>query len=226
MHICPQCAASIDLERFPAGRRSCPYCDASLPHDGERPWTDVARLTNLAEAGFLADELVGLGIDARIHQLEEFSALSDRWNSLYLIRVPASLARDAAARIRQYLAEDTAERQAEPASFCFTTHDQPMDPLLWRPVAIVILAGVASFVMGQRFSEQKDENVERRPPRNSLSSAVESIGRPLLTEPAAGRPRHQLSFDRRRDAWILDADRDGDGIYDSRQAFHASGAAW
>jgi hypothetical protein len=196
-----------------------------LREDVDHPWADVARVRNLAEAGFLTDELSGLGIDARIHQLDEFSAITDRWASLYLIRVPSGMAHEAAAWIRQHLADEDAEREPDAATFSFATHDQSTDPLLWRPVAIVVLAGVASFVLGQRFSDQKEHRVERRPPRNSLTAAVEAIGQPLVTEPVAGRPRHRLAFDRGRDIWLLDVDRDGDGRYDSRQTFHASGAA-
>jgi len=194
--------------------------------EGDRPWIGVARIRNLAEAGFLTDELVGLGIDARIHQLDEFSALTDRWASLYLIRVPAANAQDAAARIRKYLAEESHEPESDASSFRFSTHDQPMDPLLWRPVALVVLAGVASFVLGQRFSDHKEVPADRRPPRNSLATAMEAIGRPLVTQPEVGESRHRLSFDRRHETWFLESDRDGDGQYDTRQAFHASGAAW
>jgi hypothetical protein len=61
----------------------CPYCADELPRQSTDQWTDVARVTNLAEAGFLSDELIGLGIDARIYQLEEFSAVTDRWATVY-----------------------------------------------------------------------------------------------------------------------------------------------
>ena len=37
-------------------------------------WTDIARIANLAEAGFLADELSGLGMEARIQQVNDFNA--------------------------------------------------------------------------------------------------------------------------------------------------------
>jgi hypothetical protein len=152
--------------------------------------------------------------------------MGGRWASLYLIRVPSSMAREAAARIREHLTEEEPDGEREASTFCIATPGQAGDPLLWRPVAIVILAGMASFVLGQRFSNEQEHKVERRPPRNSLASAVESIGRPLISEPAAGQPRHRLSFDRRRETWFLDVDRDDDGMYDSRKAFHTSGAAW
>jgi hypothetical protein len=156
--------------------------------------------------------------------LEEFSAISDRWASLYLIRVPTGKAHEAADRIRQYLADEEAEREPETATFYLATHDQSSDPLLWRPVAVVILAGVASFILGQRFSESKEQKLERRPLRNSLAAAVDAIDRPLVTEPVPGRPRYRLTFDRRREAWSLEIDRDGDGVFDGRRAFSAAGA--
>ena len=39
---------------------------------------NVARVANLAEAGFICDELIGLGMEAQIHQLEDFDAASHR----------------------------------------------------------------------------------------------------------------------------------------------------
>ncbi|MEX0612313.1 MAG: zinc ribbon domain-containing protein [Pirellulales bacterium] len=226
MYICSQCGTSVDSASIGSERRICPDCGSPLRPGAERPWIDVARVRNLAEAGFLSDELLGLGIDARIHQLEEFSAINNRWASLYLIRVPSSMAREAATRIRHHLTDEETEAENESATFRISTHEQPTDPLLWRPVALVVLAGMASFVLGQRFSEQNEHKLQRRPPRDSLASAVEAIGQPLITEPGVGQPRHRLSFDRQRETWFLDVDRDGDGLYDSRNAFHTSGAAW
>jgi hypothetical protein len=98
-----------------------------------------------------------------------------------------------------------------------------MDPLFWRPLALVMLTGIASFTLGQRLSGQR---VDHRVRSDSLASAVNQIGRPFVTEPVAGKPRYRLSFDSRQQAWSLDTDRDNDGQLDSSQQFHASGAAW
>ena len=223
MYVCPECAGSIDLVRLESIRPTCPHCGTELRRESDQSWIDVARVSNLAEAGFLTDELVGMGIEAQIYQLEEFSALTDRWATIWLIRVPLDCAQEAAARIRQHLAEEAAEPESSAIGFRFSADTTQMDPLFWRPVALVVLAGVASFLLGQRFSDQP---VEGRPLRGSLSSAVGAIGRPLVTEPEAGRPRHRLSLDRRREVWYLDTDRDGDGRYESRQRFQAAGAPW
>ena len=187
---------------------------------GERLWVDVARVTNLAEAGFLTDELVGHDLDARIHQMEEFSAVTDRWATTYFIRVPTEQAPAAATWLREQLADDaTSDADCESNGFRFSTIDDTTDPAFWRPVALVVLAGVASFVLGQQFSDQQGR---RLPNRNTLSAAIDRIGRPLMTEPVGGQPRHRLAFDRRRELWYLDTDHDGDGVYDRRQQFHAS----
>jgi hypothetical protein len=202
----------------------CPYCADELPRQSTDQWTDVARVTNLAEAGFLSDELIGLGIDARIYQLEEFSAVTDRWATVYLIRVPGRVAREAAAQIRTHLAEEPEDADAGALGFRFAAAGQSVDPLLWRPMAMVVLAGVASFLLGQRFSEQ---NVDRRPLRGgSLTTAVGAIGRPFVSEPAPGEPQYRLSLNRRHEIWYLDTDRDGDGVFDTRHQFQASAAAW
>jgi hypothetical protein len=223
MYVCPQCAAAIDGNRTDDAQPDCPYCGTPIARAPAIPWVDVARVTNLAEAGFLSDELVGFGIDARVHQLEEFSAITDRWETMYLIRVPSEVAREAAAHIRQHLIDEADESESPSIGFRFAADGDAIDPLLWRPVALVVLAGVASFMLGQRFSEQ---NVERRPPRNSLSTAVGVIGRAFVTEPAPGQPRHRLTLDRRRHIWLLDSDRDGDGIYDTTQRFPTHAPAW
>jgi hypothetical protein len=201
----------------------CPRCGKELQPDVNDRWIDVARVTNLAEAGFLTDELVGLGIDARIYQLEEFSAVTDRWATVYLIRAPGAVAREAAAQIRLHLAEEPDESESGALGFRFSAESQTVDPLFWRPVAVIVLAGVASFLLGQKFSEQK---VERRSFRGSLSTTVGAIGRPFVSEPAPGEPQYRLSLDRRKRFWYLDTDRDGDGIFDTRHAFQASAGAW
>jgi hypothetical protein len=222
MYVCPKCARTLDETRNFA---SCPSCGTEVSRADGNAWIDVARVTNLAEAGFLSDELVGLGIDAQIHQTQDFSALTDRWSAAYIIRVPSASVRDAATRIREYLTEESDET-SEASAFRILSGDHPVDQVLWRPVALVILAGVASFLVGQRLSNPQNEQADRRPSRNALFSTVAAIDRPFVTEPVGGKPGHRLQFDRRRQAWLLETDRDGDGQYDSRQAFHASGARW
>jgi hypothetical protein len=219
---CPNCATSYDASRPHAARNTCPNCGAVIkPHDTDL-WSNIARVANLAEAGFLTDELVGLGIDARIHRLDDFNAVSDRWTSLYLIQVPSENAEEAAAQIQRHRDDDILN-QGDHQTHPFSLSSQLMDPLFWRPVALIVLTSIASFVVGQRLSAQ---NGGRPLASNSLPSTANQIGRPFVTEPVAGKPRYRLSFDSRQQAWLLDTDRDNDGLYDAHQRFHATGAAW
>ncbi len=219
--LCPECARPTDEGNARRRGTACPHCGTPLVRDEAERWVNVARVTNLAEAGFLVDELTGEGVDARIVQSEDFSALTDRWLVSYLIQSPPDDAQAAAARVRQHLAE--IESYQEPAANGDWSDARPtIDPLLWRPVALVVLAGMASFVIGQRFGADRDS----QPHGNSLTGAVSAIGRPLVTEPAAGLPRHRLYFHPRDKAWYLDTDADGDGRFEARQRFHAAGTEW
>lgn len=235
--LCPECARPTEARPTEArssearssedrsirrDRAVCPHCGAPLDRDAATRWINVARVANLAEAGFLVDELSGEGIDARIYQSDDFSALTDRWQVSYLIQSPPNSAHSAAAHIRRHLAE--IESYSDPTTDGPWQDNQPAaDPLLWRPMALVILAGMASFVLGQRFAADREPP---KPPRDSLSSAVTEIGRPLVTEPAAGLPRHRLYYHWREQAWYLDSDADADGRFESRQRFHAAGSRW
>jgi hypothetical protein len=218
--LCPECARPTDFASAASRPAICPHCGTPLERDETIHWTNVARVTNLAEAGFLVDELAGDEIEARIYQTEDFSALADRWLVSYMIQSPPEAAQAAAARIRQHLAE--IESYQDPAG-AWPGERPTVDPLSWRPVALVILAGVASFALGQRFAADRDPP---RPPRDSLANAMAAIGRPLTSEPAAARPRHRLYYHLHEQAWHLDTDADGDGRYETRQRFHANGAGW
>jgi hypothetical protein len=221
--VCQHCATPIEAAWLFGSRRTCPNCGGAVKTQEPIPWTDVARVSNLAEAGFLTDELVGLGFEARIHQLDDFNALSDRWTSLYLIQVPAEHAAEAAAQIQQYQDDDVRSWPGEEYSAPLSLSNQVMDPHFWRLVALIVLTGVASFVIGQRLSGQ---NPGRPLASNSLPTVANQIGRPFVTESAAGKPRYRLSFDARQNAWSLETDRDNDGRYEARQKFQATGAAW
>jgi hypothetical protein len=186
----------------------------------DRKWVDVARVANLAEAGFLSDELIGLDIDARVHQTDDFNELHGGWKTQYLIRVPAEFAKEAATQIRSYVVDAEAERDTD-SGFSFSGDAGQLDPAYWRPVVLVVLAGVASFVLGRQTAVPP---TDPPPAPDSLAAAVGAISRPFLTDATPGSPRHRLSFDRPRRVWRLDIDTNGDGLFDMQRQFTASGA--
>jgi hypothetical protein len=221
---CPECARPIDGADDHRHGRACRHCGATLnvPNDTDPRWINVARLTNLAEAGFLADELCGEGIEVRIYQANDFNALTDRWTASYLIQATPQEASAASARIRGYLVDMEARGETSTDSF---GDEEPTAPdfAFLRPVAIVVLAGMASFMLGQKMAGDRDPP---RPPRDSLPRVISDIGRPLVTEPSAGLPRHRLSYQPRQRTWYLDTDADGDGRYESRRQFPANAVGW
>jgi hypothetical protein len=219
MDVCPHCDPSVDLGRSLDPGESCTSCGRVASCTDVTQWTDVARVANLAEAGFICDELVGLGIKARVHHLEDFDAASHRQSSQYLIRVPENLAFEAAKHVRQYLSEEIDGQPTLLDRFRFIAGATDGEPMSWRPIILIVLAGVASFALGQRFSQDR---ADQRPPPNALPSTIGEIGRPFITEPAANQPRYRLSYDRQQQAWTLDTDRDNDGQFESAEHFRAT----
>lgn len=218
MHYCQQCARPVEPVESNRSPQTCPRCGATLQQEQKSGWVNVARLTNLAEAGFLADELVSDGLEARIYSSESFSALTDNWTLSYMIQVPTASAHEAAARIRRWLADEQASEQELAGQF---GNDDAADPVHWRPVAVVLVAGAMCFVLGHQLAQR---TAERRPvARDSLAATIDAIGEPLLTEPIPGVPRHRLSYQRGDQTWLLDTDTDGDGRFDTRRRFQSTG---
>lgn len=186
-------------------------------------WVDVARVANLAEAGFIVDELAGMGLPARVHQLNEFSAATDRRSAQYLIRVPEDFGSAAAIHVEQYLSEDPPGKRTLLQKLREQVQVLPRDQSTsWRPALVVTLVGVTSFLLGHQVSEQGSSRQVRS---NELTSAFSAVGRPFTSEPAANQPGYRLSFDGDLHLWTLGIDRDHDGVYESSQQFTASGAA-
>ena len=223
MQSCPRCDAVLGNDELPIpDRLGQEVSSRSSASDDSTEWADIARIANLAEAGFITDELIGLGIDARLHQLDEFNAALDRWSTRYLIRVPTDCDRQAAEHISQYLTEDGPGKRPILDAFRFSVTRESGEQFSWRPVAAILLVGVASFMLGQQFSEQG--GLRRRQP-TALAKAVAEIDRDFVTESIANRPRYRLSFDRQQQAWALDTDRDNDGLFETSRQFTATGIA-
>jgi len=198
---------------------ACPQCGHSTSKSPSFEWADIARVSNLAEAGFLSDELNGVGIEASVQQLDDFSAASDSWSSKYLIRVPVQFTREAAAHIEPYLFEEDHGHRPVLDVLRNPLRSAATDRISWRPVVLAIIASVASFTLGQRFSAQVPP---RRPSAGTLPSAVAAINKRFTTDSIANQPRHRLSFDQRLQQWTLETDHDNDGAYDQARHFPAA----
>jgi hypothetical protein len=215
----------IDDRAMNSPGSACPYCNGPLAAADEPAWTPVARVTNLAEAGFLANDLSTHGIATRIFDAENFSAVAGGWSAAYLIQVPTADANQAATHIREHLASEPADDPFQYDGDAEHEINEPVDPVFWRPVALMVIAGVASFILGQQVAGDRAA-AQPAGPRNSLPASIDSIGRSFLTEPVAGGPRHRLSYHHQHNCWYLETDADGDGRYESFQRFRRDGAGW
>lgn len=221
MTICPECQRTFEPELLPTSPMRCPFCETDLTAN----WPAVARVTNLAEAGFLANDLMSGGIESRIFASESFSAVTGRWSVAYLIQVPGHDATAARAQICQHLTGHGLALSNDQDRVLPDDEDRPISTVFWRPVALMVLAGMASFVVGQQLGGERGRP-DRPPRRSSLPAVVGSVGSTLATELVAGRPCQRLWFNNRQRSWYLETDSDGDGEFERRDRFHANGAPW
>jgi hypothetical protein len=210
--------AIFDARSAPAGNgESTNSTDLLAPAAAE--WTDVARVANLAEAGFIADELTGLGFQARVQQLNEFSAARDRWSDHYLIRVPAESAAAAGELVRAHLLQDPSIGRTLLSTLRTSVADGG-EHAAWKPVVSIVLVAVTSFMLGHQLSEGSATHHVRE---NSLGAALAQTGGPFVSQIRANQPQYRLSLDQSHRIWTLSTDRDHDGVFESSRQFTASG---
>jgi hypothetical protein len=175
----------------------------------------VVRTINLTEAGFLANELEAGGFHSQIRQHDSFSAVDGTWNSLFLVQVPADEAQASADHLRSFLAE--AEFSGPIAVADDGDDGVPRGPV-WRPLALIVVAGVAVLLIGQKMRELRARQHE--PSRAGLLHVLEQIDRPFVSvDPGKGPGRFRLMYSRRTQHWRLQEDPDGDGRYDREWTF-------
>ena len=173
----------------------------------------------------MANDLRSRGVESRIFESESFSAVAGRWSAAYLIQVPSRDATAARTEICRHLADHRGALSNDEDEVLTEDEHQPVSSGFWRPIALMVLAGMASFVVGQQFGG--DRGRPNRPPsRSSLPAVVGAIGTTLVTEPMAGRPRQRLWFNNRQQAWYLETDSDGDGEFERQDRFRANGVPW
>ena len=216
MPVCADCGLNFDPAIFGQSPTACPHCGRQLAIEAGGKWHNAARVANLAEAGYLVNLLGASAVTARIFEDRSFSVLAGAWEHAYLIQVPGEQISQAAAILRQ---ESTAA-ETEDCDDTWSDHKRVEDENLvfWRPVALMALAGAASFVVGHRFAAQSGDGHER-PYAESLVAAMEQMGRPLVTEPRADGVSQRFVFHRHRRAWYVQTDRNGDGHFESIREF-------
>lgn len=205
--LCSRCGGKLKsyLER-----EVCPHCSGQQHSNDPPAWAVIARLSNLAEAGYFADWLEGEGIPARVHHRHNFSALEDNWNTTFELHVHAAEAERALTILREALSEEADDDtfSVDPDPRRRTNAFLMGSPLIW-----IILAGGLAYVLGRSGWA---------PAQREMQSALWHVvaeSPPLWSEPRAGQPRRCLRYDAPSGVVVLDLDFDGDGQWDQQQRF-------
>ncbi len=200
MTNCPHCNQPFELV--------APTTNAVEP----KGWTNVARIANVAEAGYLAVRLQELDIAARVVELPSFSAVGGDWRSGYVLQVDGDC-REAAVEL---LAREAEEVAAESEWDAAVDAPAAASPTL-RVMSVVALAGFAGFWAGTHTDQPPAATRPSTAAR--LATDIESIGEPLVVHDANGNVVHRVTFDRRQQALLWQSDGDGDGRWDRTRLY-------
>jgi len=214
MQRCPECHRDFEVHDT-ATHGVCRFCGAEWNAETDtQQWASVARLKNVAEAGFLVNLLAEDDVAAQLCQYDDFSALDGCWNSVFVLRVPRKDAQLASRRISEIMSVSE-EEEVESARLV----EVSAAPIPWRPIALTVLVGSVAFLIGQASSKDS-----QTPPRASAQDAlwdtVSQINAPFTTPRTPGKPAHRLWFDATSGKYHLETDADGDGRFELGKEFH------
>lgn len=219
---CPHCGEPyVAAEYVPHQRAAGGKAAANLP--AEEPWESVARGTNLAEIGFLADLLEAHGIGTRVHHRDQFHG--EQWHGHFELLVHQDRAGEARVVLRneveQFVADASDDSLKDPAAPGTVRQEGPghasaaqprsvWPSLVWAAAAVGVTC-VVSQLAG-----------ERRPspfPPNPASWQELAESSPYWSAAAPHQRRQGLEIDAdSRTIWFLE-DRDGDGEVDGRRVW-------
>lgn len=216
MMYCPQCCRPMPEPQSSSAERICPQC--AVANEGEsRDWASAARVTSLAEAGYLVSMLEGEGIEARLVELSSFDATGGAWGNHYLLQV----VRHQVEQAKPLLQSEASEAEGEEAYWQSRGEQEESDSrVVWRPVALMALAGMATLWYGAtQWAAQRPP----RPPQNiaDLAAAMDDVGQPFVVIDAQGNLVHRLTYQSRQQVWLLESDYNGDGRVDHLRRFDA-----
>ena len=213
MPVCPECQSFVTHQQ--ALENQCPTCQAAASEGA--PWSDIARVPNLAEAGYLVSVLEHHEIEARLVHSDSFSATAGIWSTVFVLQVP-SQSRTTAQELVRSEADALSNEQPEYDDFGEPIRHESLPLVIWRPVALMALAGLATLWLGQRMAEQRARQAHQRS-TEALAEALAGIGRPMVVTSPTGRVSHQLSYQADSRTWLLETDTDNDGRLDRHEVF-------
>jgi hypothetical protein len=187
---CEQCGSDLVAQLTAA--RFCPQCSAPLDHSADAaPWGVVARFVSLAEVGYFADVLEGLGISTHVRQHHEFSAMDGSWRTLYLLEVPRAQSSAAIEALKSELeVMGLDEIDAAQADNFADAADRPSSGRIWKPVVFVLVASSLAYCVGQENAARRQAAAPREhaPKREIVGGAIPDRPRGTRTD-EKGDPR-------------------------------------
>ena len=212
---CPECKMVLpSLDRV---AEVCPRCGASLATLSEsQDWVPIARVANLAEAGFMADYLAGNDLESDIVQQNEFNAAAGAWQTSFVVQVvPAE-----AVNARRILT--TGEYGEEEGAFSedwSELKENKESSFLVQAVKLVlvllVLVGATYFIV----------EVQRKKPQRNQPGEPETLHEFLNQQPGPwiyqdeSGVQSQLYYNAAENRMTLQQDLDGDGVPDYRKTF-------
>ena|GEM_PF-5735181 len=179
-------------------------------------WVALARVTSLAEAGFLADLLDAEQLPSRVRQQDEFNALGGAWESVYILQTTPDASERAARLLLDAVSHDAGELETA-EQVPRWSDDLPPARRGWLPVVLSLLAS-GLVVYAWRSPDRPPAAVHDE--ELTLWQAIVESNVPLVSERIAGQPTRRLHYDAAgRTVW-LEEDLDGDGRSDRIRAFH------
>jgi hypothetical protein len=189
MPVCPQCQQPVE----------------SVQSESSLEWSNVARLANVAEAGYLASSLQAEGIAARVVELPSYSAAGGAWTNGFVLQVD-SQSREAAI---EWLSRE-ADEMASEEPWCGPRGESSLaSSMAIRLAGLVALAGFAGYWAGTHSHDSPPTQQATR-----LASELRALSVPLVALDARGEVVERLSYSAQRDALVWEQNRNGEGRFE------------
>ena len=214
---CPQCSLMLaETDKLP---EVCTRCGADLSDlQKALDWIPIARISNLAEAGYLVDLLTDCNIASDITEENEFNAAAGAWYSLFVLRVAeedADPARSALARGEYGEEESALEEQWQQVGTGGLVNSSTQF-LKWA-LLLIVIAGLATMIVNDN---QQPVQPGQPADAESFHEFLAQHPGPWMFESESG-VQSQLYFNAFQNYLIIKQDRDGDGTLEYQRTFQA-----
>lgn len=214
MSRCPGCRYELPVQLVSS--ESCPRCGIVFAALVKTPkWISIARLANLAEVGYYADQIEARHIHTNVIQHNDFNALDGSWQTIFVLQVPE----EHAASTTEWLQSEIARCEEDASEWdqnSITDEDCNLTTAsVWKPLALVLVASGLAYCAGRGGMDQPPV----APSRQTLWHTLSRSKGVMINESPLDKPRRRLWFDAPSRMMVLEEDIDGDGRFDRQRRF-------